>query len=150
MQTARHDIIPPLLIRIIIPPRLQDVNLARLRPLAVRIVRRQQHDGGPQPVAGRQARGDLDATVLDGRAAARVDATGAHGRDDSAVGGVGGGNAVVEEAAGAVGVAEVEEGVVEDEGGVLEGGFEDEDGVGDEDVFVCGGGLGEGAYAWRS
>ena len=79
---------------------------------------------------------------------AGVDAAGLDGVDDGAVGGVGGGDAVGPEGGGAgAGGEEVDDGVVGDEVGFLEGRFDDEFTVAYEDVFVGRGGHFELAVA---
>ena len=45
--------------------RLHDVYLARRGPRAVDVVDGHHPDSGPQPIAARQLRGDLNAPVFD-------------------------------------------------------------------------------------
>lgn len=128
VQRRGDDVVAALRVRVVVSARLGQVDLARLRPLAVRVVDGHHPDGGPEPVSLRQAGGDFDAAVFDGGSQAGVEAGGEDGRDDGGVagGGVGGCYAVLERGGCAVARGEeVDFGVGEEELVVLEGGFDD-------------------------
>jgi hypothetical protein len=136
MNTRLHDPRPPTNITRIIAPTLNDINLATPRPIPIHVLHGQHPNRRPQPIPRRHLRRHLHAPVLDSGAADGVDTPRFHGRDDTAVEGVGGGDtAGPDVGGGGAGIAEVEGVVVVDEGGVLKGGFDPELAVLDEDVF---------------
>ena len=94
VQCAGHDVVSACRVRVIIAATLGNVDLAAGRPDAVGGLDGQKPDGRPEPVALREFGGHFDAAVFDGAAFLGVDATGADGRDDGAVGGVSGRQAV--------------------------------------------------------
>ena len=99
-------------------------------------------DGRPEPVAGGEEGSDFDAAVFEvGGGVTGVNATGFDGVDDGAVGGIGGCDTVGPDGGGAgSGGEEIDDGVVGDKVGVLEGGFDDELVITHEYVFVRRGG----------
>jgi hypothetical protein len=136
MQRTAHNVVPTLLVLVIVAAGLYDVDLARRRPHAVRVVHRQHPNGRPQPVARGQLGRDLDAAEFDRGAALGVNTTGFDWVDDGAVGRVGVGEAIEKIGARAAFPTKVNGGILFDEGFVLQGGLDPKHVVFDEHVFV--------------
>ncbi len=69
-----------------VPARLDEIDLAAERPVAVHVLRGQHPHRGPEPVAVRHLRADLDAPVADARGVLRREARALHGVDHGARG----------------------------------------------------------------
>jgi len=136
MNTRLHNPRPPTNITRIIPPTLNNINLATPWPIPIHILHGQHPNRRPQPITCRHLRSHLHATVLDRGAADGIDTSGFYWGNDTAVVGVCDCDAAGPDVGGGcAGVAHVERVVVVDERGVLEGGFDVELAVLDEDVF---------------
>lgn len=142
VQGAADDVVAALPVRVVVPARLDDVDLARERPRPVRVRDRQHPDGRPEPVARRQLGPHLDAAVGNGRALLRVDASGADGVEDGSIGDVGARHAVGEHLGRADALGrQIQDVVGRQELLILQGGHDHQLPVLDEDVLLSVGGL---------
>ena len=132
----------------VVPTRLDNVNLPTLWPLTIRIVDGQKPDSGPQPVTTGQLGFDLDTAILDYRTSFRVDAAALDRIDNCIVCCIGADDTIRPEGGGAgAGVGQVDDAVVLDEVFVLERRLDVEHAVLNEDILVGGGGFLELAVA---
>ena len=148
VQRGRDDVVAAARVGVVVAARLHDVDLAAGGPHAVVRLGGEEPDRRPDPVAFGEFGGDFDTAIFDGAAFLGVDAARFDGRDDRAVRGIGRGDAVGPEGRGADALlAEVDDVVVVDEVGVLEGRLDVQHVVFDEHVFVGDGCLLELAVA---
>ena len=126
----------------VVPTRLDDVNLPTLWPLAIRIVDGQKPDGGPQPVTSGQLGFDLDTAILDHRTSFSVDAAALDRVHNGVVCCIGADDTIGPEGGGAgAGVGQVDDAIVLDEVLVLERRLDVEHAVLNEYVLVGDGGF---------
>lgn len=97
VNRRRHDIVATLRIRVIVAPRLHNVDFSRLGPHAIGVVGGQHPDCGPHPVTLGKLGDNFDTAKLNLSSLLGADAGRLDGVDNGSVGGVRHGNAVVPE-----------------------------------------------------
>lgn len=127
---------------VVVTTRLHDIDFSRSWPDTVDGIGWHHPDGWPEPVTSWELCLNFNSSKFDVRTKLCVDTTGLDRVDDSAVGGVGGDDAVTPKGGCAGTVSEkVDGGVLLDQGSILEGRLDVEHAILDEDVLLSGSGL---------
>ena len=75
VESRRDYIVSTLLVGVVVPAGLANIDLTRLRPWSIGVVHWQHPNCGPQPVTRRKLGGDLDTAVLDGSSFQGIDSS---------------------------------------------------------------------------